>query len=204
MKNIIIDNETTGLRSKDEVIQFAALVCDEKFRIVRIVNFYCDTVYPISAEAQRITGLDFEKIHHLSNGLTFEDQWIAFIDSLRDEKDITWIEWSSNGFDARMINQTLKKCGLKPYNFGKEVTTLGREGICHLNLLRAICNLCYNGSPRKLVVACRELLNTTEAVINNMYNSKIKTFDVNTGAHHADYDAFLCYLLLITYGDKMY
>lgn len=203
MLYVIIDTETTGLYSKDEVIQFAAIICDEKYVIHRIVNFYCDTAHPINEKAQAVHGIDFEKLHKLSEGLTFEDQFLPFLKSLEGE-DVVWIEWSTNGFDMRMINQTLAKYKLQKTDFGKGINTLGEiPGIHHYNLLHGICNVFYGGHSRQLGIACSELLKHSTEQIDELYEKYIKMFDIRTGKHNADYDAFLCYLLLISYGNRL-
>ena len=202
MKLVIIDTETTGLYGKDEVIQFAAIITDMNFRIERVVNFYCDTVHPINPKAQEVHKLSFKDIHELSGGRTFEDQFLEFKESLNGE-DLIWIEWSSSGFDMRMINQTLGKFGLEKYYFGKKTASLNKKsGIFNFNLMHAIGNMFYNGKFRKLEIACNELLPVSADKISKLYEKYIKSYNVATGAHHADYDAFLCYLLISRYGNK--
>ena len=195
MKYLFIDTETTGLSTKDEVIQFAALVTDEQFRLVGLENFYCDTVYPISEGAAKVNKLSTEIIHNFSKGLFFEDQFPAFVKEVGN--DVCWIEWSKNGFDMRMINQTLAKCGQPKYDFGKQLVDYreATTGVCNFNLMHAIGNKFYGGGVRKLEVATKDLLKISKEKIDEVYNSKIKRFSIETGAHNADYDAFLCYLL---------
>lgn len=195
MKYLFWDTETTGLSFSDEVLQIGGVLTDESFQIIDVINFYCDTVCPINPSAAKVNHLTFELVHTLSDGKTFEDNWFPLIEKIGS--DVCWIGWNDS-FDRRMVNQTLKKIGLTPYNFGKSIKSLSSaSGICNYDLMRGIGDLKYNGRKVKLVNAVSSLLNIPFSTIDELYNRNIKRFNIEAGAHNADYDAFLCYLLFV-------
>lgn len=195
MKYFFWDTETTGLGFSDEVLQLGGIVVDEDFNIVEVVNFFCDTTCPISQGAAAINHLTFELVHKWSGGKTFEDNWLELKQRLG--YDVCWIGWNES-FDRRVVNQTLKKAGLPLYNFGKLIHGVREaEGICHYDLMRGIGKLRNGGKTIKLMNAVTSYLRMPVSEIDKMYEKRIKQFDMEVGAHHADYDAFMCYLLFI-------
>ncbi len=195
MKYFFWDTETSGFGFSDEVLQLGGIVVDEAFNIVEVVNFFCDTTCPISPGAAAVNHLTFELVHKLSGGKTFEDNWLELTRRLGD--DVCWIGWNES-FDRRVVNQTLKKAGLQLYNFGKLIHGVREAaGICHYDLMRGIGKLRNNGRSIKLMNAVTSYLRMPVSEIDKMYEKSIKQFDTEVGAHHADYDAFMCYLLFI-------
>ena len=196
MKYFFWDTETTGLGFSDEVLQLGGVIVNEEFKIEEVVNFFCDTTHPISPKAAAVNHLDFETVHKLSGGKTFEDNWIKLAEKLGDE--VCWIGWNES-FDRRMVNQTLKKVGLPLYNFGVSVQNLRMvEGVCHYDLMRGVSRIKGSGRSMKLMNAATSYLKLPFSSIDAMYVKNIAKFDGEVGAHHADYDAFLCYLLFVS------
>lgn len=195
MKYFFWDTETTGLGFSDEVLQLGGILTDESFGNLKVVNWYCDTTCPINPKAAEVTHLTFEIVHKLSEGKTFEDNWLELIKELGN--DVCWIGWNES-FDRRMVNQTLKKVGLPPFNFGTNIKDLSQaKGVCHYDLMRGVSRARSTGKSIKLVNAVTSFLSMPFVEIDRMYEQNIKKFDLDTGAHHADYDAFLCYLLFV-------
>ena len=104
MKYLIMDTETTGLGSRDEVIQFSGILVNEEFKMSKLYNWYCETSVPITKEAAATHGLNANLLHVLSHGYTFEDNWLT-MEELLNTPDITFIGWNVS-FDIRLINQT--------------------------------------------------------------------------------------------------
>ena len=63
--------------------------------------------------------------------------------------------------------------------------------------MRGIGKLRNGGRTIKLMNAVTSYLRMPVSEIDKMYEKRIKQFDMEVGAHHADYDAFMCYLLFI-------
>lgn len=195
MKYFFWDTETTGLGFSDEVLQVGGILVDEKFGNPKVINFFCDTACPINPKAAAVNHLTFELVHKLSRGKTFEDSWVELTKMLGD--DVCWIGWNES-FDRRMVNQTLKKVGLAPYNFGNTIKDLSKaDGVCNYDLMRGVCRVKNNGKAMKLMNAVTSFLSISVGEIDQIYEKNLKKFDMETGAHHADYDAFLCYLLFV-------
>lgn len=203
MKYAIFDVETTGLGNRDEVIQFACVIADEEFKAQTLYNEYFYTQHDISPGAAAVHRLSSELLFELSKGQTLEDFVLATPELFKDP-DITWVEWSTSGFDRRMVNQTLVNNGVPPVDFGTKVTALRNEiGIHHYSLLHGVCNLRYGGKPRKLAQAAKDLP-WSEKQIESMYNRYIQpASDLGMRFHTADYDAFVSWLLMYNCGVRL-
>lgn len=196
-KYIIMDTETTGLTKTDEVIQFSAVVLED-LRPDRLVNFYCETQVPVSAGAFNVHHLDNAKLHKLSESQVFEDNWLEFVDSLRGAKQV-WIDWSSGGFDERLINQTLVNNGLDDYFHFPRCRTLtecSQNMISEFDLMGALRRKLSRRSM-KLEDAANTLPYTREQ-INFVYDkvtASVPNMDKESRFHNAMYDAFVTYLV---------
>lgn len=202
MKYAIIDNETTGLGSCDEVIQFACILADEDFNAIRLHNVYCYTQHAINPKAQAVHGISKEMLHELSGGLTLEDHF-SKMDDLFKCDDLTWVEWSTSGFDMRLINQTLANNNAKTIDFGSRIARpVIQEGVHNYNLLHGICNLLFGGKTVNLQRAVSVLPYSSDS-IERMYRQYISVNGEAGSFHRAEYDAFITWLLLYTYGKKL-
>lgn len=203
MRYAVFDLETTGLSSKDEAIQFGCVLTNSNFEAESLINFYCYTQQKISANALKVHNINRDMLMKLSNGLTFEDQMQRY-PNLFNAKDIVWVEYSTNGFDMRVLNQTLRNNGLPEYNFGQKIHTLNKqEGVWNFNLCGALAAQFYRGVPRKLAQAT-SLLGYPPGTIDRIYNNYLTAKSNVSGAcfHNADYDAFVTWLLLYRFRDR--
>ena len=202
MKYAVFDVETTGLGSSDEVIQFAAVITNEDFKAVETVNFYCYTQHPISDGAYKTHGIDKGSLYKLSGGKAFEDR-IKDYPQLFKEKDLIWVEYSTNRFDQRLINQTLKNNGHPPIEFGSSIARLGKtKGIWSFSLCNALAALKFGGKARKLTQAV-SLLPYPPGAVDRMYLKYIADNDGIPGAfHNGEYDAFVTWLLLFHFRNE--
>ena len=194
MQYAVFDVETTGLGIKDEVIQFSCILTDENFCALNYFNFYCYTQQELDVKASEITGINREDLWRLSEGKTFEDQFFK-LKELVNNPNLVWVHYSTNGFDLRLVNQTLTNNGLDTFYFGKNCTRLDKQsGVWNFNICNALANFKYGGRPRRLSQAASELPYSEEEIIR-VLESKCKGCGVN-GYHNALYDAFVTWLLL--------
>lgn len=198
MKYVIYDTETTGLTGNDEVVEFGAIVTDENLNAKKAYKFYSFTQVPFSEQAQKITGLTPTIVRDLSNGKVFEDNWcrLPFV----GDKDIVWVSYSTNGFDERLINQTLYNNGLPKYDFGKRRKTIVRgSGGYVFDVYAAIKYKVNNGKDKKL----EQVLNgigIPESNLNKIYHS-VGIDDCTF--HDALYDACSLYIILYSYRERL-
>lgn len=205
-KYVIFDVETTGMSKRDEVIQFSAIVVPDKVHTVccpeKMVNFYCETQVPISAGAFNVHQLSRQKLHVLSEGMVFEDNWLNFVDSLR-EHQVVWVDWSVGAFDERLINQTLTNNGLPDYFHFPRFRDLNKcleHRFSCLDLM-GIVGSRFGKSSMKLVDAVNSLPYTRER-INNAYlanATRLPNFDETMKFHNALYDSYVTRLVLKYY-----
>ena len=203
MEYAIFDTETTGLRSKDEVIQFTAFLTDDNFRLKKLYNFYCYTNQRISKDAIAVHHLDRETLMKLSHSKYFEDYYYKYTD-LFNKKSITWVGWNVK-FDMRLCNQTLCNNGLFAHNFGTTTTRLVMpEGIYNYDLMQAISDLKNNGRRMKLSAAM-SLVPYSKESIDRMFNRIMDLGKniINPGYHNALYDAFCTWLILKYYSNVL-
>ena len=196
MKYVFWDTETTGLTLQDEVIQMAGIVTDTDFKMEGSFNFYCETAHPISKKAASVNKLSYEVIHKLSNGLYFEDQFYDVVKYLGSE--VCWISWSTNGFDERLVRQTLNKVHRPLYDFGTKLVQLNEaSGVCNLNAMRVVCREHYKGSERPLSFVFKDLIGELNPTMTKFYMEKLNKHGRPVEAHDAMYDSFIMYLLML-------
>lgn len=202
MKYIIFDIETTGLRKEDEVIQFSCIITDKDLITETFCNFYCYTQQPISPGAFNTHHISKEDLHRLSGGKSFEDNW-EDVQYLFNQEDVVWVDWSMNGFDQRMINQTLVNNGLDAYFTFDRVDSLSRcaSGRHSFDLMHAFSKK-FGKSSMKLEEAARKLPYNRQQ-IDSLYRTMINKVQMDLGGtigyHHADYDAFITYLVMYNF-----
>lgn len=201
-KYVIFDVETTGLVKTDEVIQFSAIVLKENFKTETAVNFYCNTQVPINAQAFNVHHLDKAKLFKLSEGYSFEDSWLPFIESLRG-KQVIWIDWSLNGFDERLINQTLVNNGLEDYfHFPRysQLSACYKDMISEFHLMGALSKK-FNRAHMKLEAAVN-MLPYSRAQLDYAYEKiavLLPESEMDMKYHNALYDTFMTYMLFDYY-----
>lgn len=202
MKYLIYDLETTGLMRSDEAIQFGGILTDENLQIERGYNFYGYTQVPISQKAQDTHGISKAMLRRLSNGKTFEDCFYEA--SFQNEKDLTWVSFSTNGFDERMINQTLEHNGLPKYDFGSKANFFGAEtsGIHRLDAYACLRGRVFHGRNQRLSQIVSTLPYTDEKV-QRAFDAYFSDISYNTAFHDALFDAFCLWLVLAHYKSRL-
>lgn len=206
MYYVLFDVETTGLTSKDEVIQFSAFIFDSPdFKILKgAVDFYCFTTIPIKKDAMNVHGITPEKLLKWSNKKFFEEQFLSFVEQMGP--DVTWISYSNNMFDIRLINQSLTNANLEPMDFGSRVYDFKAEkGVHHLDLMTYMANK-LNGNSRAISLsnALKKTPGFTQHNLDVMYNNVNKRManycpenkELQNKYHCARYDAFAMWYLL--------
>ena len=190
MRYIFYDVETTGFAKQDEVIQFGAVVTDGNLKVVGKVMFYCYTQVPIRDGAYKVHGIKKERLYELSGGRTFEDYFLG--NKLFYEPDLVWVSYSTNGFDERLVNNTLTNNGLARYDFGSEEKYLGQfsKGRHWFNACHALANRCNGGKVRKL----SQLVEKYGITDKEEYHRKL--FGLKASFHDATYDAFMMWVLV--------
>lgn len=194
MKYLFYDLETTGLTKQDEVIQFGGILTDAKLQPQKAFSFYCYTQVPIAKKAAAVHGITAGKLMKLSDGLTFEDQF--YDASFMKEKDLTWISYSTSGFDERVIEQTLKNNGLPEYDFGSALPYFkDATGIHHLDAYSVLRNRCYCGRNNKLSQLPKSIPDG-EQRIDEMYARLFNGKVSGNQYHDALYDAFVLWWIM--------
>lgn len=202
MKYLIYDLETTGLLRTDEAIQFGGILTNDKLSIEKAYNFYGYTQVPIAEKAEAAHGISKTLLHRWSNGKTFEDGF--YESSFLQEKDLTWISFSTNGFDERMLNQTLTHNGLPAYDFGSKIAYLGAEssGIHNFDAYGALRRRVFNGRNQRLSQIVNTLPYTTER-IQQIFEKKFVNISNNVAFHDALYDSYCLWLVLSFYKSRL-
>lgn len=199
MKYLVFDTETTGLRTKDEVIQFSGLLLDDKCKLLRLFSFYCDTLVDIHPEAERTHGLSKTRVHELSKGRFFEEQFYAIphLQECTKMKDITWVGYNVP-FDIRLINQTLMNNGYSAVDFGRKVNTLSNTGVCNFDVHQAVRAYYNRGIAISLSNAVEKYCDTPMSTIVAQYKKLLRYtgFEGNANLHDSLFDTFLTYKLL--------
>lgn len=149
MRSFIFDTETTGLGIKDEVIQFSGILLndDDHYKIESVVNFYCETDVPSSEAALAVHHLDQKKLHDLSGGKTFEEQFIKVLEFLKQFPDLTWVAYNYS-FDQRMCKQTMVNNNASDPKLPMKEAVLQKKGV-HAFCCMDMCTSCI-GHGRKM------------------------------------------------------
>lgn len=211
MRFFIYDTETTGLKGKDEVIQFSGFLTDTNFRKIDIVNFYAYTEKTIDPKAQAVHRIDKNMLWHLSKGKTFEEQIYTY-DFLCNDSDLIFIGYNVS-FDNRMVNQTLRNNGFTPIDFGSKVNTLCevKTGRHYYDLMMPLSHYLNNGVRMKLSEAIAKITSRSISELNGIYKFVFDRFGVPEGTtietmslfHNSLYDSFMSWVLLNEFGTKI-
>lgn len=199
MKYIVFDVETTGLSRKDEVIQFSCIITDQNLIAKKFCNFYCYTQQPIAPNAFNVHKISKEDLYRKSGGRSFEDSWLE-LEHLFGGDDVTWVDWSTSGFDQRMIDQTLVNNGLEPYFTFSRVSDFAKcaSGRHSFNLMEPVAKK-FGKRSMKLEEAERRLgygKEQLDRLYQQMVGGLSPVLQQSSGYHHADYDAFITYVVL--------
>lgn len=196
MKYVFFDTETTGLKRSDEVIEFASIVTDENLYPLFYEQFWCYTQVPISKGACDTHGIDAGLLWELSGGKTFEDNFFDL--RVHNDKDLVWVSYSNGKFDERLINQSLKNNGLKPYSFGAALPYFKRSfsGVHSLDIYKLLKSRCFSGREMRLCNALAWSYGDWGAEFAVNLFKKVTYLDNSTVKFHgALFDAFCLFLI---------
>lgn len=210
MKYLVLDTETTGLGAKDEVIQFTGILLNEEFKLSKLYNWYCESCAKISDGAYKTHGIDAKKLHQLSEGHSFEDNWYT-MENLLNLPDITFIGWNIS-FDIRLINQTLAGSGLNTYDFGEARQSLRKiHGHNNLDLMQFIAKNQYGRARVKLAVAAEDAFTKNKDGVgivdaDSLFErfAKATKNDPSVAYHNSLYDTFITMLLFTRNVNKLF
>lgn len=197
MKYVIYDVESTGLTRNDEVIEFGCFVANNEFIPVDAHKFFCYTQVPISEGAKKVNGLSAARVHALSGGKTFEDNFLAL--PFINDKDLVWVSYSNGGFDERLVNQTLKNNGLDKYPFGKRECYFKQQPGYVFDAYNALVSRVFNGRAMKL----GQTMVTTGLTEEKMDLLFEKVVAQPVGFHDALYDAFVLWYVVNHYKERL-
>lgn len=196
MNYLIFDTETTGLTSRDEVIEFAGFLVDEHLKLKTLYLCYCDTLVSYNPQAVKVTGLDRKTIHQLSEGRFFEDYFLQY-SGLWEQKDLTWVGYNVS-FDIEKIKMTLQNNGYSYPDFGRKAVALENDhGRYNFDLMQAIANFKNRGRRMKLQQAVSQFCSKSEDQLKKEFDNIMRyaNVDIAGNYHDAVYDAFVTYCL---------
>lgn len=206
----IFDTETTGLGSSDEVVQFSSILVrtltaeeitsgkneNSYLKPVKFYNFYCATAKKSCEKALQVHGLTQEILAELSNGETFEDNFIPMVAQI-DAYKPCWVSYNIK-FDTRLVNQTLTNNGLKPYNFGKKLSVIhDMNAVSNFCLLDALTVL--SGKRRSLSQQLQTIMSEEQLTTTFNKFARYCRIDPEQSYHNAIFDTFCAYLLFDKY-----
>lgn len=198
---VFYDVETTGkVTTRDEVIQFAAIITDINFRIKSVINRFCFSNMPIHYEAQALHGLDREMLLSYSGGKYFE-QIVEEHSIFRQKKNLVWVAYNDK-FDKSIMNNTLlNNSAVNPINFGARLYTLDRQipsGRYNLDAMQLLNSVLNGGKTTKLEYHLENNTGVSREAMYEMYKqfcSRIKLNFPVKESHDALFDCFVLWVL---------
>lgn len=188
-KALFLDVETTGLGSRDKVIQIAYILTDLDLNVIESGNEYLYTSYPISEEALRVHKINKMKLEILSKKKKFKDKYNK-LKHLFEDKDITLIAHNAH-LDLRQINQELQRLG-KPKVPWKVKDTMP--------FFASKCPEGLKSKPDKvkLEVVWKYFYNLRRIDEKELEKEIKEVFPEyrGGGAHSADYDTYIMYKMI--------
>lgn len=204
LKIIVFDTETTGIKDKDQVIQFSYVCLNNQFKIIDMGSFYCNVSIPIPQDAIEVHGISNKRLEVLSKGKFIED-YIPHIPCLANATNTLFVGYNV-GFDIKKTNYSLGVEGYNPIDFGTKVTTFptrlnGRN--YHMDLMGTLCsNLGYH-KYQKLIEMFRKHGPCKEQDIEKLLDKLSKQFGIDRNTeqtyHDALFDTMITASLLIRY-----
>lgn len=204
LKIVVFDTETTGLKDKDQVIQFSCVCLDSKFKVIGMDSFYCNVGIPIPQDAIEVHGISNKRLEELSKGKFIED-YIPHIPYLANATNTLFVGYNV-AFDIKKTNYSLEVEGYKPVDFGTRVTTFptrlnGRN--YYMDLMGTLCtNLGYRRN-QKLIELFKEHGPCKESDIEILLGKLAKQFNIERNKeqtyHDALFDTMITTSLLIRY-----
>lgn len=116
-RKIFLDCETTGFYNSDGIVEISLLEVLENKYTGNYIHCYFNPLIEVSEGAEKIHGLNLEK---LKDKPIFGDKLIDIINFIGDSKMVA----HNSNFDKRMLNNELNRNGFKSYSDDSFIDTL--------------------------------------------------------------------------------
>ncbi|MHA6483930.1 ATP-dependent DNA helicase DinG [Paenibacillus sp. strain BS8-2] len=116
MKYAVLDLETTGHSSEDDIIQVGVVIVSDDLTIVNTFSSFVKPTVPIPAFITQLTGITEEMV---MDAPELSDVLLQLIPLLDDAVLVA----HNVGFDAGFLNQSLERCGYFPFT-GNRLDTI--------------------------------------------------------------------------------
>lgn len=106
MKLFFFDTETTGLNSDDQILQFWGIFWTfdwEHFHEERKINQFINVSKEIAPEAERVHGINKDKVKHFWYIQDYIDEFLLYI------KKADYVVWHNLDFDIKMMKQECQR-----------------------------------------------------------------------------------------------
>lgn len=209
MHLVFYDIESTGLGSKDEVIQFGAIITDMNLHLVKVINKYSFTNMQIDPGAYAVHQLTLEDVYKYSRGKYFEEIVEEEKALFRDSKNLIWIGYNDKA-DKRLINQTLENNGITPINFGRKISMIDhslKKGVYNLDAMDLFVKALNGGRKGKLGYFVHNHAGIDFDRLQDVYKKFTKRLSFvspRDGAHDAVYDSFVVWWIMSQHKDRMF
>ncbi|GAA0101612.1 hypothetical protein UT300012_23270 [Paraclostridium bifermentans] len=204
LKIVVFDTETTGLKDRDQVIQFSCVCLNNEFKVIDMHSFYCNVGIPIPQDAIEVHGISNKKLEELSEGKFIED-YIPHIPYLANATNTLFVGYNV-AFDIKKTNYSLESEGYNPVDFGTKVETFpkrltGRN--FHMDLMGTLSRNFGYAKNQKLISMFKEHGPCSEKDIEKLLNKLSDKFGVMRNDeqtyHDALFDTMITTSLLIRY-----
>ena len=195
MKYFIFDTETTGTGKFDEVVELGGIWLDEQFKICDVFHKYWLPLKLFDPKAASVNGLSMKLLSEKTS--RFIEQDIYKI----SQDNVCYIEWSSLGFDKKMINQTLSLHGYDQIDFGRDTKSIKALRRQHIIVQDIITNGVCGGQPGRLRDIAERVLSLDERQMVNSLERKL--FNTDGSYHSASYDALITAIIVVKYKDYL-
>lgn len=108
---LFFDIETTGLSKSSDILEFAAIECDDNFCIRRVINNYYLYDGEVPPGASKINGLTREKLEFLADSDFISDAENIY--ELLSRPDITVVGHNILAYDLPVVYNNLHRAGLE-------------------------------------------------------------------------------------------
>ncbi|WP_419873708.1 ATP-dependent DNA helicase DinG [Candidatus Pristimantibacillus sp. PTI5] len=116
MKFAVLDLETTGHSSEDDILQVGLVIVSDELEIIESYSSFVRPNIPIPAFITQLTGIDESVVADAPRLKEVIDSLVPFLD------DAVLVAHNV-GFDAGFLNQALGRCGLRPFA-GRRLDTI--------------------------------------------------------------------------------
>lgn len=116
MKFAVLDLETTGHSSEDDILQVGLVIVSDELEIIESYSSFVRPNIPIPAFITQLTGINESVVADAPRLKEVIDSLVPFLD------DVVLVAHNV-GFDAGFLNQALGRCGLRPFA-GRRLDTI--------------------------------------------------------------------------------